>query len=100
MKLHENLKKIHENHDPHTADNDEEKSATLSYVFVIDDENHKNHEIMCGMSTPKWTPPIFAPTTIARNWCAATRESKPHGQTHDNHNKKTDWQNTSRFPRR
>ena len=51
--------KIHENRDPHTADDDEQKSATLSYVFVIDDENHENHEIMRDMSTPKWTPPSF-----------------------------------------
>ncbi len=33
------------------------KSVTLSYVVVTDDENHENHEIMCDMSTPKWTPP-------------------------------------------
>ena len=38
------------------ADDDEQKSAALSYVVVTDDENHENHEIMCDMSTPKWTP--------------------------------------------
>ena len=38
------------------ADDDKQKSAALSYVVVTDDENHENHNIMCDMSTPKWTP--------------------------------------------
>ena len=39
------------------ADDDEQKSVALSYVVVSDDENHENHNIMCDMSTPKWTTP-------------------------------------------
>ena len=49
--------KVHENRDQHMADDGEQKSAALSYVFVIDDENHETHEIMCDMSIPKWLPP-------------------------------------------
>ena len=51
------ISKVSENRDQHMADDDEQKSAALSYVVVTDDENHENHEIMCDMSTPKWTPP-------------------------------------------
>ena len=50
------------------ADDGEQKSAALSYVFVIDDENHETHEIMCDMSTPKWLPPHGKPGLPERHF--------------------------------